>query len=195
MTEENSQNRNALGDWLKTLPGIITSIATLITAIAGLIVILNSNGCFKPTPIIVVDKATTDSSKKLNQPSDSKIPPTDSAPSPSKNPCKIIKDTIFSAAQTDNVYDQFSGLTVDNLEVVNGATAYTLKLKWKGGTRPTFFSTEHPTGDWHYYRNTDKQYFRARYYRWKDGNPNYWYIQIQQLKGPFNIENPPCEPH
>ena len=33
-------------NWWATLPGIITSMATLITAIGGLLVILNSNGYF-----------------------------------------------------------------------------------------------------------------------------------------------------
>jgi hypothetical protein len=33
--------------WWATFPGVITAIATLITALGGLIVILNTNGCFK----------------------------------------------------------------------------------------------------------------------------------------------------
>ena len=45
MSENNSNNQS----WLSTIPGTITAIATLITAIGGLIVILHNNGCFDNT--------------------------------------------------------------------------------------------------------------------------------------------------
>ena len=41
--------------WWATLPGIITSLATLITAIGGLLVILNANGYFSPASPKSVD--------------------------------------------------------------------------------------------------------------------------------------------
>jgi hypothetical protein len=43
MKSEGSENRN----WWSTVPGTITAFATLITAVGGLIVILNTNGCLK----------------------------------------------------------------------------------------------------------------------------------------------------
>jgi hypothetical protein len=54
MKSEGSENRN----WWSTVPGTITAIATFISAVGGLIVILNTNGCLKSEENIQVPVKT-----------------------------------------------------------------------------------------------------------------------------------------
>jgi hypothetical protein len=84
MADNNGQNQS----WWSTVPGIFTSTAALITAVGGLIVILNSNGCFKNnTKIINVDTIPITKKDTL------KVPPESSYGPPAKQNNPNINDT------------------------------------------------------------------------------------------------------
>lgn len=91
MVGEEVRNQN----WWSTLPGIITGTATLITAIGGLIVILNANEHLKDTSLVNAAKTISNTVGRFPQASDRLLTPADVS-SLSKADLKLMRNEIFA---------------------------------------------------------------------------------------------------
>jgi hypothetical protein len=108
---ENIENKN----WWTTLPGIITALATLITAIGGLLVILNSNGYLSHK------KEADSNSKTENAASDAKV---------DKNKMPVVSEK--ETATISNIKTSTLKGNVGKLQVVFNLTFNSVTKKIQG---------------------------------------------------------------
>lgn len=93
-------NRNEEKSFWTTVPGILTGIAAIITAIGGLIIALNMGGIITPTPTLT--------------------------PTPTPTPTSII-DTMDSTSGWETYIDDESGSSI-NIKSITGRTGNAIEI-------------------------------------------------------------------